>query len=214
MTQQSWLGLGAVVLTTAACNAAAAPRSPQGWSPPSAGGSPRPGDALVTRTISWDVPVYRARYVREFLATDLKTFLPGTKKIPAVDHTEPLTEAQYPAVGSVRRVVLADGHTAEEEVLEQDIAHLRYLVCRYTTPAAAPVAYAVGEFRFDETSPASTHITWTYSFKLRDDAFPGSWGFLGRSFFRVGFVNSDYADFMDAGRTAMLAWAATLRTTE
>ena len=98
----------------------------------------------------------RARYVREFLATDLSMFLPGTKKLPGVVRTEALTTTAYPAVGSVRRVVLHDGNSAEEEVLAQDDGHLKYLVARYTSPQATPIAYGIGEFLFEEAGLSAT----------------------------------------------------------
>jgi hypothetical protein len=39
-------------------------------------------------------------------------------------------------------------------------------------------------------------VTWTYSFKLKDDVFPGNLGGLGRFLFRVGFLDRDYAAMM------------------
>lgn len=204
-----------LALCAVACASPPPARAPQPWRPPSAAGAtvPRAGDEIASRTLQWEVAVPRARYVREFLATDLRVFLPGTKKLPGVRRTEAVTTALYPAVGSVRRVVLADGNSAEEEVLEQDERHLKYLVARYTSPQAAPIAYGVGEFVFDDAGPAATRITWTYSFKLLDDRFPGTWGALGRTFFRIGFLNGDYADFMSTGREAMRSWAERLAST-
>lgn len=201
-----------LALSAVACGAPHPAREPQPWRAPSAGGetAPRAGDEVASRTLQWEVAVPRARYVREFLATDLRVFLPGTKKLPGVVRTEAVTTAAYPAVGSVRRVVLEDGNSAEEEVLGQDEAHLKYLVARYTSPQAAPIAYGVGEFTFDDAGLGGTRITWTYSFKLRGDRFPGTWGALGRTFFRIGFLNSDYADFMSTGREAMRSWAERL----
>jgi hypothetical protein len=104
-------------------------------------------------------------------------------------------------------VHLADGHTADEEVLEVDAQHLRYLVTSYTSPAAAPVAYGLGEFRFADAGP-DTRVTWSYAFKLRPERFPGSWGGLGRTLFRVRFLDAEYARFMESGRDAIVAWAS------
>ena len=39
-------------------------------------------------------------------------------------------------------------------------------------------------------------ILWTYSFKLKDDVFPGEFGAVGRWLFRVGFLDRDYAAMM------------------
>ena len=39
-------------------------------------------------------------------------------------------------------------------------------------------------------------MTWTYSFRLKDDVFPGDLGGLGRFLFRVGFLDREYAEMM------------------
>jgi hypothetical protein len=43
---------------------------------------------------------------------------------------------------------------------------------------------------------AHTRVTWTYSFQLKDDVFPGELGALGRWLFRVGFLDREYAAMM------------------
>jgi len=156
---------------------------------------PASTDALASREIEFDVPAPRARFVKAFLAAPLARFIPGTKALPGVDHTEPLTASRYPAVGSVRLVVLKDQKTAHEEVLECNEGLLRYLVTEYTSEAAAPIAYGLGEFRFADAGER-THVTWRYSFKLRGDRFPGWLGGLGRSLFRSRFLDKDYAELM------------------
>jgi hypothetical protein len=48
---------------------------------------------------------------------------------------------------------------------------------------------------------AHTRITRAYSFKLKEDVFPGGFGALGRWLFRVGFLDRDYAAMMrECGR--------------
>jgi hypothetical protein len=88
----------------------------------------------------------------------------------------------------------------EEQALERDgtatSGRFRYIVWNYTTPKERPVAYGVGEFRTVQIASAHTRITWTYSFKLKDDVFPGYLGALGRWLFRVGFLDRDYAAMM------------------
>ncbi len=156
---------------------------------------PGPADALVSRKVEFDVLAPRAQFVKAFLAAPLARFIPGTKTVPGVDRTEPLTASPYPAVGSVRLVVLKDHSTAHEEVLECNESTLLYLVTEYTSDLAAPVEYGLGEFRFAEAGDR-THVTWNYSFKLRGNRFPGWLGGLGRSLFRSRFVDKDYAEFM------------------
>ena len=62
----------------------------------------------------------------------------------------------------------------------------RYIVWNYQTPKARPIAYGVGEFRSVQTDDSDTRVTWTYSFQLKDDVFPGNFGGLGRFLFRRG----------------------------
>jgi hypothetical protein len=145
-----------------------------------------------------------------FYQGQLSDFIPGTRKLPGVHHTEPLTELAYPEVGSVRLICLTDGNTAEEEVLSRDDQHLRYLVSNYTSPQASPIQYAVGEFRFSDAGDA-TRITWSYSFKLRRDKFPGSLGSFGRFLFRLNFLDLDYADFMESVGVAIQRFGQSVR---
>jgi hypothetical protein len=97
----------------------------------------------------------------------------------------------------VRKVVLEDGQSAHEEVLACDEGQLRYFVTQYTSPQAKPIAWGLGEFTFVPAGDR-THVTWRYSFKLRSDTFPGWLGGLGRTLFRKRFLETDYAEFMDA----------------
>ena len=168
---------------------------------------PTPDDVVVSHEVAFDVAAPRERFVPAFLGAPLERFIKGTSKLPGVHHTEPLTPAHYPAVGSVRLVVLRDGHTAHEEVLSCDEGGLRYFVTRYTSPEAKPIEWGLGEFTF---TPAGekTHVKWRYSFKLRRDRFPGMLGGLGRSLFRSQFLESDYADFMQAQVREIQAFGA------
>jgi hypothetical protein len=66
---------------------------------------PAPGDDVVFHEVQFDVAAPRAAFVRAFLAAPLERFIKGTDALPGVVRTEPLTEAHYPTVGSVRLVV-------------------------------------------------------------------------------------------------------------
>jgi hypothetical protein len=174
----------------------------------------RPSDELVWREETFEVPGERDGVVAAFLAEPLETFIhTGTAQLPAVDHTEPLTAAHYPAPGSIRLVCLRDGEMADEEVLSQTPTGLRYAVTHYSSSTAAPVRYGLGEFRFVALPGARTQVTWRYSFSLRADGWPGSLGGLGRWLFRVGFLESDYAAFMRATASDIQAWATRLNQT-
>lgn len=55
---------------------------------------------------------------------------------------------------------------------------------------------AIGEFRSLQVDGSHTRVSWTYSFKLSADLFPGNLGAFGRFLFRVGFLDRDYASMM------------------
>ena len=111
-----------------------------------------------------------------------------------------LTKGPFEAPGSRHIVCLTDGGSVEEEALEREQSdrsgRFRYIVWNYQTPKARPIAYGVGEFRSVEIDGSHTRVTWTYSFMLKEDVFPGDLGALGRFLFRVGFLDRDYAAMM------------------
>jgi hypothetical protein len=51
-------------------------------------------------------------------------------------------------------------------------------------------------FRTVQIDQSHTRVTWTYSFRLKDDEFPGEIGALGEWLFRVGFLDREYAAMM------------------
>jgi hypothetical protein len=170
------------------------------------GEAPRPDAAalaLLSRSEHALVRVGRERFSHWFVTAPLERLLPGAAGIPAVTGTRPLSTALFPEPGSRRLVCLADGSTATEEVLEHEPGRrLRYIVWGYTTPAAAPIAYGVGEFRFADAAEGMA-IHWTYSFVLKDDRFPGSLGAMGRVLFRLAFLDTRYSRFMASGMRAI-----------
>ena len=163
----------------------------------------------MSREVAFEVPAPRPPFVQAFLAAPLSGFLPGTRDLPGVDHTEALTPAAYPAVGSVRLIVLKDKNTAHEEVLECDERHVRSLVTQYTSHEANPVAYTIGEFTFEDAGP-KTKVRWRYSVKLRDDVFPGWLGESGRDMFKTHFLDTTFAGYMDASVKAIRAFGASV----
>jgi hypothetical protein len=120
--------------------------------------------------------------------------------LPGVSGDSMLTKGSFGAPGSRHLVCLTDGGSTEEEVLEREDAplssHFRYIVWNYTTPKARPIAYGVGDFKTIQLDSGHTRITWTYSFKLKDDKLPGDLGALGRWLFQVEFLDRDYATMM------------------
>jgi hypothetical protein len=165
--------------------------------------------ALLSRTERFTVPVARGPFTAWFETAPLEALLPGAAGIAAVTGARPVGVLPFPVPGSRRLVCLADGSTAMEQVLEHEPGRrLRYIVWDYTTPAAAPIAYGVGEFRFADAGDDGTAVEWTYAFRLKEDRFPGSLGALGRGLFRLAFLDTRYASFMRAGIAAITREAA------
>jgi hypothetical protein len=130
----------------------------------------------------------------------LKDTFKKTDSLPTVSGDYMLTKGEFETPGSRRLTCLSDGGTVEEEVLEntqkQDSFRFQYVVWNYTSKRARPIAYAVGDFLYSETGAGRTHVSWTYSFKLKDGNFPGNLGVLGRFLFRKYFLEREYADLM------------------
>ena len=132
----------------------------------------------------------------------LKDAIHKAGSLPGVTGEYPLGHIPFPTPGARHIVCLSDGSTLLEESLEEEhtstFYRFRYIVWHYTSPQARPIEYGVGEFRDSQIDAGHTHIVWTYSFKLKDDKFPGYLGAFGRYLFRVGFLDRDYAAMMRA----------------
>ena len=158
-----------------------------------------PPEQLVSHTeeILIDRPL---SVVSDAMNKPLNQALRGTDSLPGVSGDFMLTKGPFGSPGSRHIVCLTDGTSVEEEALEREqagsSAHFRYIVWNYQTPKARPIAYGVGEFRSVQIEKMRTRVTWTYSFKLKDDIFPGNLGGFGGFLFRVGFLDRDYAAMM------------------
>ncbi len=130
----------------------------------------------------------------------LKDAIKKVSSLPGVASDYPLNNIPFGTAGARRLVCLTDGSTLEEQVLERDqdggTARFRYVVWNYTSNVAKPIEYGVGEFRHTAIDAGQTHIVWTYSFRLKDNEFPGYLGALGRCLFRVFFLDRQYAEMM------------------
>lgn len=128
----------------------------------------------------------------------LDSLLRGTKDIPRVVGTVEFGGISFPSVGARRYVCLADGNSAVEQVVAfKENSYFAYKVFAYTLPQAQAVEYGYGEF-FMTPEGNATQLRWRYSFSLKKDRFPGSWGALGRFLFRTTFLNTKYASFMNS----------------
>jgi hypothetical protein len=142
--------------------------------------------------------------------TDIKDAIHKAGDLPGVTGHYALNQIPFGSPGARRLVCLSDGGTLEEEVLERgqsgDSRVFRYIVWNYTSKQGRPIEYGLGEFHHTALDNTHTHIVWTYSFKLKDDEFPGYLGSLGRVLFRWGFLDRQYAAMMrvtlDAGKVA------------
>jgi hypothetical protein len=142
--------------------------------------------------------------------TDIKDAIRKAGDLPGVTGHYALNQIPFGSAGARRLVCLSDGATLEEQVLEMrqtsDSSVFRYIVWNYTSKQARPIEYGLGEFHHTALDNTHTHIVWTYSFKLKDDEFPGYLGGLGRVLFRWGFLDRQYAAMMratlDAGKLA------------
>jgi hypothetical protein len=142
------------------------------------------------------------------MAQKLEDNLPATGALPGVIGTTQLTRGVWGDPGARRIVHLSDGASATEQILEMIPGEwFRYQVWDYTTPAARPIAFAIGEFRYVPVDAQRTEIVWTYAFRLRGDRFPGFLGPLGRWLLKVAFLDRAYAVLMRETLKAMKAGA-------
>ncbi len=152
------------------------------------------------------------RPVRAFwdwsVAAPLESIITGVGGLPGVVGTTPLTPGAWGTAGERRIVNLADGSSCTEQILAATPPDgFRYQVWDYSTAAARPVAYALGEFRHLPLEGGRTEVVWTYAFRLRGDRFPGFLGPLGRMLMKAAFLDRAYAALMRETLKAMKAGA-------
>jgi len=165
--------------------------------------APHPAIAPPEQLVSHQEEIVIARaygVVSAAMNKPLNQAIHQSSSLPGVSGDYMLTQGVFGAPGSRHIVCLTDGGSVEEEALEREgtpnSGRFRYIVWNYATPKARPIAYGVGEFRTVQIDPAHTRVTWTYSFKLKENVFPGNLGVFGRWLFRVGFLDRDYAAMM------------------
>ena len=161
-----------------------------------------PAAPMIARTERIVIDRPPAEVARHVVEADLATQVLATRRLPGVVGVTPLTPGPWGGPGGRRIVRLSDGSQTTEQVLERSDALFRYQVWDYTTAAARPIAYALGEFRFAALDAGRTELVWTYAFRLRPDIFPGRLGGLGRWLMKAAFLDTAYADLM---RTALAA---------
>ena len=159
-----------------------------------------PAEQLVSHTEEINVERPLATVLDVVFKASLKDKIHKAGSLPGVSGDHPLNEIPFGAPGSRRLVCLSDGTTLEEQVLEREQTNtsyrFRYVVWNYTTKQARPIEYGVGYFYYLELGGRQTHISWTYSFKLKNHEFPGYLGAVGRYLFRKTFLERQYAEMM------------------
>jgi hypothetical protein len=156
-----------------------------------------PAAPMIARTDRIVVERTPAALFEWMQTAKLEDSLPKTGALPGVVGTTLLTPGAWGVTGARRKVHLSDGGSATEQILELIPGErFRYQVWDYTTAAAAPILYAIGEFRYLPLAGGRTEIEWTYAFRLRTNRFPGVLGPLGRWLLKVAFLDRAYAVLM------------------
>jgi hypothetical protein len=174
--------------------------------PPGFIDSPHPPVAATEQLVAHTEEIMVAHPLVQVLETNAKVSLKDAihkaGSLPGVTGEYPLGNIPFPTPGARRIVCLSDGSTLQEQSLQEEhtstFSRFRYIVWNYTSPQARPIEYGVGEFRDSQIDAGHTQIVWIYSFKLKDNKFPGYLGAFGRYLFRVGFLDRDYAAMMRA----------------
>jgi hypothetical protein len=166
---------------------------------------PHPAIADATELVSHTEEIIIGRPLAKVLEDSKKPLKDTIRKadsLPGVSGEHMLTQGTFGEPGSRRLTCLTDGSTLEEEVLQREQTsnsyHFRYVVWNYTSAAARPILYGVGDFHHTDLGDGRTRVVWTYSFMLKRERFPGDLGCFGRYLFRVGFLDRQYADMMRA----------------
>ncbi|MGQ0602193.1 MAG: SRPBCC family protein [Anaerolineales bacterium] len=122
----------------------------------------------VATTVTMTVAVPRVLLFDWFIPVELPKILLGYGPLPGVVRTEGQT-GPWNQAGSRRKVHLADRSTAEEEVTACEAPQsFAYRVSGFTHPLfRALVAYAVGQWQFQEANDQTTSIEWVYTFHGR-----------------------------------------------
>jgi hypothetical protein len=167
-----------------------------------------PGAPMIARTDRIVVDLPPLALSERLLSAKLEEQVPETPGLPGVVGTTQLTPGGWGQAGSRRVVHLSDGASATEQVLAYVPGEgFRYIVWDYTAAAARPIAYALGEFRYEALPGGRTEVVWTYAFRLKPDGPLGRLGPLGRWLLRVAFLDRGYAVLMRETLKAMKRYA-------
>ena len=169
-----------------------------------------PAAPMIARTERIVIDLPPLALSERLLSAKLEDQIPETPGLPGVVGTTQLTPGEWGRPGARRIVHLSDGASATEQVLDYVAGEgFRYVVWDYTTAAARPIAYAVGEFRYQPLGAERTEVIWTYAFRLKPGGLLGRLGPLGRWLLRTAFLDRSYAALMRETLKAMKRYAET-----
>ncbi len=154
-----------------------------------------PKASYETASVTMELPVPLATFRAWFAMNGARqpgAYPVGTASVPGVARTEPLT-GTWQQPGDRRRVVLADGHTSVEEIVENTPGQFRHVGWNSTNKTGRYTRYSISEFVFAGDARA-TQIVWTY--KFRPKVWPD--GPLIRS-----SIENDYRDYMNVALLEM-----------
>lgn len=100
---------------------------------------------------------------------ELSTILTGWGPLPAVTGVRDQT-GEWDHVGASRTVLLADGSSAEEQIVAYNPPHHFGYELTFGAPFSAAVADATGSWWFVPAEGGGTDVEWTYSFAPRPGA--------------------------------------------
>ncbi len=157
---------------------------------------------LVSRTEEIVVDRPLAHVLAAVDATPLPQSIAASGGLPGVRGSYVLAGGKFDQPGSRHLIFLTDDTTAVEQVLEKTTTpatrRFRYVVWNYTTAAAAPLLYGLGDWLYTAEGDR-TRVRWTYAFELRRNKFPGFLGVgLGGGMLKIAFLNGPYAKWMAA----------------
>jgi hypothetical protein len=134
-----------------------------------------------------------------FVPVPLEAVLPGGGGLAGVERTDNLAGPAWGLDGARRRVVLKDGSSAFEAIVQAARPRLfRYQVWGFTGLPGLLLDHAQGRFVFDEAGEGATKLSWSYAFCPRAKITAP----LVRR-----FVRTQFSGFMREGLLAMKAKA-------
>jgi hypothetical protein len=118
------------------------------------------------------------------LPIDLTVIFKRYLLIPAVVKTVPPAGNRWNRAGLERKVFLADGNTAREILTDVEPPNFfSYKVFDVSNFIGNFAEYAIGEWHFEKLN-SSTIVSWTYSFKAKNNIAWYPLFFIVRTFFR------------------------------